>query len=415
MLYRSLVTAALFCIVSFSSPHWLLELQATPITPAWQATTTDLDDLIKLIKEGNDFQQATAAAQLLDHADEYERFAMPLAKLLLERDELLTFTVKRVVKRLGTKLVDALNPDFSGSMDEEQFRALCSVINALGDDCRSFEPKLVQLLGTEKDIFRRVAAMYALTGFSKGSPDAIEHILIDMKYDDMNVTLFATRLVIKTGAAAKQAIPALNNLFENGNISQRSYANWAYAAIGSTDDLDVVALTEKQLAKFNVVERERALISAGLLGADAKDMEPKIREMMGQDYSNLEGPGAVALWKVTGEAEDSIDRLIQVTEDFVEYEVNGPKFLGQLGPAAAPATDFLISRLSSEDISVQIHVLEALGKIGPAAQQHQSEIAKIVDATTSPIVKLVGQDSLTLINATETSTDDEASSNGNDQ
>lgn len=368
------------------------------LTLAQNSGTQELDRLIRAIKTGDQYERASAAARLLNLAEHYERFAKPLAALLIDRDEVVSGTAKRIYVHLGKKAVDALNPDLD-STDLEHIRLVCSAINAVGDSCEEYKPKLVEMLRERTDPNFRVAATFALTGFSDGCPEAIDHILRDLENRDMNVTLFAARLIIKTGDKARQAIPNLVKLLENGVISQRGYAIWALAAIGPTDEFDTLAATEKLLNKFHVVERERALIAAGLLGKAAASLEPKVREMMGQDYSNLEGQGAVTLWQITGDAADSIERLVQISTDFVEYEVTGPKLLGELGPAAAPAAGFLVERLGSSDLSVQIVALDSLGDIGPAACEHRDKIAEFVSRAQSPLIQMIGNDTLKKIDA----------------
>jgi len=97
--------------------------------------TDELDQLLKTIADsGDNYQRAFATARLIEFADEYPRFAKPLSKLLIDRDEVISSTAKRIFRHLGKKGVDALEPDLD-SKDIEHLRQVCSAINAVGDPC----------------------------------------------------------------------------------------------------------------------------------------------------------------------------------------------------------------------------------------------------------------------------------------
>jgi HEAT repeat protein len=383
------------CPIAADSPEGVFCLPSAAPSADVQESATDtrdkeLERLIRILETSRDNRaRADASARLADFEDQYAKFVKPLSAMLVERDEVLSRTAVRMFQRLGKKAVDALDPDFSG--DLSHLRLVCSAINAVGDSCESYIPALLEILKTEDDVFRRTAATFALTGFSKGCPEAIDDLLRDLDHEDMNVTLFAMRLIIKTGSEARPAIPRLVNLLENGVPSQRGYAIWSLAAIGPTEEFDTVATVGTMLNRFTVSERERALIAAGLLGEAAREHVPKIREMMNATLTNIEGQAAIALWQITGEAEASIQRLIELSRDSIDYEITGLKLIAEMGEAAAPAIDLLLKRLDSGDPSLQVAALDALRAIGKAAQPHAARIRTLMQETSDPLVKLAAR------------------------
>ena len=353
----------------------------------------DIGRCIEIMETSQDsYQRADAAARLADYEDQYERFVKPLAKLLVERDEVISSTATRIFQRLGKPAVDALQPDFQGSLDH--LRQVCSAIHAVGDGCEAYIPQLLAILKDEDDIFRRTAATFALTGFSDGCPQAIDLILQDLAHEDMNVTLFAMRLIIKTGQSAQQASAQLVEQFEKGVPSQRGYAIWSLSAVGPVQGFDTLAATEMMLNRFTVSERERGLIAAGLLADAAHSLVPKVKEMMGGSQTNLEGQAAITLWQITGQADESLQRLVELSRDSLEYEVNGLKLMAQMGADAAPALEFLQERLEAADPSIRVAALDTIRAMGPAAASQREAIEKLAEHDSDPLVKLAARQAL---------------------
>ncbi len=350
-------------------------------------------EIVKTLTDSRDkYARAEAAAKLANYPEQYEQYVYVLAELLVDRDRVLNDIATRIFSRLGKKGVAALNPDFTG--DPEKTRLVCSAIHAIGDGCEEYIPDLLKILKTSDDRFQRVAATYALTGFTQGNPEAIDLILSDLDNSDMNVTLFAMRLIIKTGPNAKQAAPKLIELFENGVPSQRGYAIWSLAAVSPVENFDAVAATQKMLNRFTVSERERGLIAAGLLGEAAQPAVEKVKEMMAGKNTNIEGHAAVTYWQITGDADTAIQRLIELTENDLYYEINGLKLIAQMGPAAEPAIELLLRKSQAGDSTVQLLALDALKAIGPAAAKHREAIEKIKDSTRDDLVQLAATEIL---------------------
>ena len=379
-------------------------LQSSDATQEEEASAkTDLQPIIDTLNNPRKrLAKAAAAVKLADHQDQYQEFAVPLAGLLLDGDRVLNDIAKRIFKDLGKKSVEALNPDFDGDIDD--LRMVCSVINAVGDDGAEYTPQLLNILKTSDDPLRRTAATYALTGFSHGNAEAIDLIIPDLDSSDMNVTLFAMRLIIKTGPQAKQAAPKLIELYNDGLPSQRGYAAWSLAAISPVEGFDTAEAADKMLNRFTVSERERGLIAAGILGKAAESSLKKVEEMMANNRTNIEGQAAVTYWRITGDGDSAARRLIELTKHDMYYEINGLKLIAELGPAAEPALELLLEKLKSADSSTRVLALDAIQAIGPAASIHRSEIEKVAEEDGDPIVRLTARQLLKTLPAPATET-----------
>lgn len=402
-----------FMVVSFSfalltppsTPHSILAAESSAVPAGLlqeeELQETDLQPIIDAINNPRKrLAKAAAAVKLADHQDRYQEFAVPLAGLLLDRDRVLNDIAKRIFKSMGKKSVAALNPDFDGDID--QLRLICSVINAVGDDCAEYTPQLLNILKTSDDPSRRTAATYALTGFSNGNAEAIDLIIPDLDNSDMNVTLFAMRLIIKTGPQAKQAAPKLIELYKDGVPSQRGYATWSLAAIAPIEGFDATEAAAKMLNRFTVSERERGLIATGVLGKAAESSLPKVKEMMADNQTNIEGQAAVTYWQITGDGETAIQRLIELINTDNFYEINGLNLIAEMGPAAEPAIDLLLKKAKGADSSTRVLALDALQAIGPAVSAHRAEIQKIAEKDGDPLVRLTARQLLKTLPAATT-------------
>ncbi len=369
-------------VLFICAPMWLvtcLVAQEQPVEPT-------LDELIAKLESDNPNDKMHAAAELVDQADEIDKFIAPLAELFGERDELIQRAATRVFERLGETAVPSIRP-FLEATDNEKFRRGCSMVNAIGDPACEYRELLVNTLANNDDPQFRVAAIYALTGFSNGAPEAIEYLTPDFNnQENFNFSVFACRLVIKTGPAAKAAIPELEKLLKNGNVSQRSYAAWAMGAIGQTDEFDTLKMLNEMLNRFTVFERERALYGIGLMGEEAISLADRVEEIMTKPGTNLEARAAFVLWQITGENQPSVDRLIELSKQPF-FDLSAIQILGEMGPAAAPAADYLATRTTAEDEAIREAAADALGAMGAKALDQKQALFKLLE-DEDPLVRL---------------------------
>ncbi len=350
-----------------------------------------LAELLKTLERGSTWEREAAAAWLVEYPEQVDEFAAPLARFFLEFDEALNRVADKVFAYYGERAVAAIEPLFhpeaqEALADNESWRMACAMIRAIGDPARGdYESRLVDILRESRDWRVRVPAIYALTGFSGGSPDAIESIVIDLQHENFNVNNFAAKLVIASGPAARTAVPELRRLLTEGGISQRSHAAWALGAIGPVEDFDPLPALAPMLDAVTIVERERALLGIGLMGRHAQSLEPKIRDLMAS-RSNLDAAAAYVVWQMTGDTETTVPRLAELART-PELEFAAVEYLQKMGSAAKDATACLLERSRSGDFSLRASAVETLA----AVQTGNVDVANRLDELESdphPLVRL---------------------------
>jgi hypothetical protein len=385
-----ILTRGVFIIVS-AIAFWVTEPMATA-RQTEPVVVPGFDELIEDITSGDFLDKEIAAAWLVEYPDRVCDFVEPLSRLFIQNDDSLQRIAKQVFRHFGHDAVSALEPMFhpeanQTAADNAKWRQVCGAIDAIGEPARStFESRLLDVLDTSTDVNVRVPAIYALTGMDNGCPEAIARILVDLQHENFNVSLTVCRLIIETGPAAAAAVPDLKKLFADGNLSQRTYAIWALAAIGPSEEYDPLNDIRPLLGKYTLVERERALKSIGLLGSHAAEFEPKVREIMGTPHSNLEAMAAFVLWQITGDATDVVPRLVELAQTN-EFEFSALEYLEQMGPDAVTATGFLLERTKSDDFSLRAKAVDALSSINPQSPDVTQRLNELA-TDAHPVVRL---------------------------
>ena len=345
-----------------------------------------VEELVKQLKSNDSSEQIAAAVELAQHKDRIDEFAKPLAMLTMSRTKLVRLSGERVFEYLGCDATAALKPLIHSS-EPREFAAACNAVKAIGDEATDYRTVLVKQLSND-DRYFRVAAMHALSGFSNGAEDAVELIVKNLDDDEnFNVNLFACRVLIKTGQSAKAATPSLVKLLNEGNRSQRSYAAWTLGAIGTNDEFATYRELESMLDSKTFSERERAMLGLGLMGADASMAADKVREMMNRPGSGLEPTAAFVLWQITGEAQPSVDRLIELGEKR-DFEITALNRLSEMNSAAKPATEYLLSKMTNDDESVLEAAIDALGNIRDLSDDQKQILIAIKNSEVDPLVRL---------------------------
>ena len=338
--------------------------------PEQSATIPDYETLIDTLRNGTKFERGPAAAWLCEYPERLDEFTEDVADLLITPDALLNRIAADLFQYYGKEAIPPALAMFEPAAvttraGDEKWRRVCGIIHALGEIGREpFEAKLIAVLQEYEDINVRVPAIYALTGLRGGSPEAIPLIIGDLNHENFNVGLPGLRLIANTGAAATPALETVRALFAEGDLSRRTYASMALGGIGPVDGYDPLDDLEAKLEKFYLVVRERSLVGIGLLGEHARRVEPKVVAMMNEDGSNLEALAAYVLWQITGDADQAVARLIELSER-PEFEVAALEFLGKIGPAANESTSLLLLRMKTGDESVKAYAIEALSQICP--------------------------------------------------
>ena len=351
-----------------------------------QVESRDFEKVIADLKSGSSEKLISAAAELaIEHPDRFDEYAQPFAELLLSSDRLVRDTIEAAFQLQANTAVEYIKP-WIETDDIEKFRWGCSVVHAVGDPAVRYRESLGKQLKSDDRRFV-MAALYALESFSDGAPDSVGDIIPLLDIDDFQRTVFACRVIIQTGSAAKSAVPALKELLENGNVSHRSLAAWALGAIGQTDDFDTLAVLQDMLDNFTVVEKERALMGLGLIGADAKPAVDKVRELM-KTGSGVATQAALTLWQIEGStaAEEASARLIELSKT-TDFEITALNLLARIQPPTTDSIDRFKKLLKSPDESVRETAARAIGRFAVDSPELKLLITPLLE-DPDPAVRL---------------------------
>jgi HEAT repeat protein len=321
------------------------------------AVTKYIDDL-----SSKDIDVRIAAAiALADYPESVSKFIRPLAMLLASRDSGERLAAQRALEHLGPAAADALEPLIKSDEILDYILA-CDCIASIGAPAARWIDDVGRGLASDESLRRRAGAM-AVVGLGPLAKDHVPSLVRIADSGEFQAQLYALRAIIAIGPEARAAGPVLLKLHREGNVSVRSYAAWALGAVAPLDDVDVVAELSKALDAYMQPERERAIRGLSLMGPSAAPTLPAIREQIDDPDSDIQPYGAMAIWKIEGNSEEAVRLLLQFVRD-PTYEVASLELMGEMGAAAAPAVDYLISRVDDEDDAIRDLVVVALGRIG---------------------------------------------------
>lgn len=229
-------------------------------------------------------------------------------------------------------------------------------------------------------------------------PADVPGLLRALASNDFLVKNCAGEALIRMGEAARSAIPALLEHYEQGDET----ADWVIPGLAKTADASAVPYLIDGLAKANPKVRRKVAEALGEIGdhaspavakltATLRDQEPNtaisaalaLRKIELGDHgevsvligllthTNLEvrASSVCALGEFGPDAASSVPALIQLLKDG-QPEIIGlvARTMGSIGPAAKPAIPFLIELLNSENPQVLMFSMEALGRFGEDAK-----------------------------------------------
>jgi HEAT repeat protein/beta-lactamase regulating signal transducer with metallopeptidase domain len=304
---------------------------------------------------------------------------------------------------------------------------------------KSFEQWRTELL-TELKPAVRVDGMKALATFGANGygAEATRAVLELMRGydtnssdpDDRNVTAAAYDAVRKIGDAAA---PVLREGLRENNRNARRFAAWALSgnaawAGGSAPELFAALRDRDSYVRCDAVNalatikprpkgylpallerlkdedtrvRNAAVASVGNLGPAARAAVPALIDIVDNDVPPLRVSALQALTLIKAEAKDLLPALTRaVQEPKRDVEMHAVLALAELGPSAAGAvpalTAALVRHLKVRDFNGVAEIVEALGRIGPAARdavpllkqiEHFGELRPVVSKALKEIEK----------------------------
>ena len=288
---------------------------------------------------------------------------LPLfAKLLQDSDPGVQLRVLNAVAETGEAAVPGLIKALDN--DEVSYWA-CIVLRDIGPAAKDAVPALTEKLKDPREEIR-MQAVLALGAIGEAAASAVPQIAAAL--EDEHVAPAATFVLGELGTIPADAEPTIRANTKSERPGLRAVSYWALARVN---------LDDMELRREAVVE----------LVARLKDENPQVRQVAARALAAL--PPApelvIPIWEEAMKdadaktvyhaldalatlGEPAVPRMVGLLETHDQLRVEVTYVLGQMGPAAAPATDALAKLVADEDLQLATEAALALGKIGPAAK-----------------------------------------------
>ncbi len=300
-------------------------------------------------------------------------------------------------------------PALVAAMKDQQPVVRRGASNALGRYLGSERETALQALLAamgDPDFWVRINAGRSLASQGEAAAEAIPPIIRLLRTEDPNLRGQAAEVLGKFGPSAKVAVAALLTALDDmkdhvrksaenalnavspiesetadealealrhGDISQRLAAVCDLVRPGSTAQQKIHSKTQVETLRIALDDpapkvRATAAAALGRLGRQAEEVAPALLATMKDDMPEVRVVSATALGRVAPGDEKAIETLgLALTGDpDVNVRNAAAPGLGLMGQQAAAAAPVMIRALNDRDGTVRVHVIVALGRIGPA-------------------------------------------------
>jgi HEAT repeat protein len=335
-------------------------------------------ELAALAEDSNELVRRQAITALVAIQPGAEVMGPLFAKLMNDSDPGVRMRVLNAAANAGTSAVPAM---VEALKDEELAYWACLVIREIGPDAVDAVAALQETLEDERSHVQR-EAIQALAAIGKEAAPAVPEIA--KLLDNKELQTAATFALGSIGSIPADAEATIKTHVESDDRLLATVSLWALARVHPEDkdlrreaatqlgarlkdeDAYVRAAASRALASLPPApEITLAALEAGLAGADATTVKHAL--------------DALAML-----GEPAVPRLIEALKhDVVRAQV--AYILGQIGPAAAPATEELVKLIGDEDQEVGDEAVLALANIGPAAKAAVPRLVTELQKPDSPL------------------------------
>ncbi|QEG22166.1 HEAT repeat domain-containing protein [Mariniblastus fucicola] len=370
ILVAGLIVFGLRFGIQFASPAYARQVQADAVDKM------SLDDLEKMLLRGSRSEQLAAITAIGKGDDQLDRRVELIAAATVSTDLSIGSTCKLSIERMGDKAKPSIRKLLESS-DPATRRTACGVIRYLGTSGDEFAPDMIKLL-KEGDRNERHAAIYAIQDMSaEAIVPALEYVIKELDDPNFNTQCIACLVLRQMGSSAEPAVARLVQLLQEGNVSSRSRAAEALAAIGPVEGYDIPGLVAERLKAFSYMEKVRALDALGDLGPNASTHVEEIGKLMRTPKLNTQAAAALAYFRVTGKSDEPVDLLLSLLKN-KSTRLTAIECLGGFGEAAAEAVPALIEFLDDEELANCETAALTLKSIGPPAVAALPKLKKLL-------------------------------------
>jgi HEAT repeat protein len=351
--------------------------------------------LTALLKDASAEVRAHAARSLGEIGAPAKPAAPELASLLKDEDpSVRRQTVKALVAiRPGPKV---MIPLFIKLMHDSDPGVQMRILNAVSEAGEAAVPGLIEALKNDEVASWACVVLRGIGPAAKAAVPALAEKLNDPRPD---IRMQAILALGAMGDAATPVVPQIAAAL--GDEHTRAAATFALGRLGSipadaeqtirsnanSDDRFLSTVSLWALARVHPEDKTLRRQATEQLVARLKDQDPYVGAVAAQALAALPPAPEISIpiWQEAMKDADTttvhralnalaslgapaVPRLVDILEKHKELRVEVAYTLGQMGPAAAPATDALAKLVADDDVNLATEAILALGKIGPAAK-----------------------------------------------
>ncbi len=360
----------IFVIMLASLPVWQISAQeATSGEPkiGWEAVADlPVNDLLNFARTKHPLQ-LEAILQLGYRAENLDQTVPLLLQQLGAAKELVRLAAERSLVRIGDRTIPYIETLVAANQDPNATKIGGTVIHILS-------PKSVKCIETidtwlnSDDPQVKFSGLYAYQNYDNETKLNASTAILNCldKNQNFNFHVMTCRLLLPMGRDAEFAEAKLLQRLQDGNISGRTWAARALAAIGPTTTIDIAALLDDKLKHALIaIDIERYVQALGSLGPDATASLEQVK-MIATTHRDLtvKTVAAVASYQIS----ERPDTALQVLGEVLEKDNNiivAIDAIGDLERMARPLLKPLCEKLDSNDPGVREAAVVAIGKIDP--------------------------------------------------
>jgi HEAT repeat protein len=333
--------------------------------------------LAELVKDRDEHVRREAIEALMKiHAD--PEVVMPLAvKLLEDPDPTVRIAVLQAIANRGPKPVPGL---IRALQYEKAAYWACVALREIGPDAKAAVPALIEKLKDKHPELRREVIL-ALAAMESEAASAVEPIAAAL--DDESTRVAATYALGRIGRIPKEAEATIRANTKSDDKLLSSTSLWALARVHPNDKEIRIEVTEKLIERLKDEDPLLRQAAAKALAAlpPAPEITVPIWKKAFQNADKATLGAALEALATLGPA--AVPGLIRALEENCECE-KVASILGQMGPAAAPATAALTKRIDDKNRRIARGAVLALANIGPAAKEAVPALTKTLQEGNHP-------------------------------
>lgn len=211
---------------------------------------------------------------------------------------------------------------------------------------------------------------------------AVPALIKSLSQEDVELQRRAARSLARFGSQAQAAIPELRKMLDAPVPKVRAYAAYALGEIGDARPETVSRLIE-MIADEDAVVRRTALEALLELDTDPEQTFPALAHVLETADPQLILPVLSELADAGKGALPQLKRALG-TEQGAYWAA---LIASEMGKDAAPVVPELTAALKHPDEATRMHVLIALGEIGPEAKPARDEVVEVLRTSTVPALQ----------------------------